>query len=203
MCAIQQVIYSQVYYELSQLESVFFQAKFQQFSIHFVFNWGIRCGLEVSRSTVLFQHKTSLASSHWESLFLYILPIMWVKLSKFFLSPQNTFQSKWEVYKIEKNGTTRLVRDRKSKRVAHARSAQARSGKEERSGSNSPLCLKKLVIFKLKSFESWWSLWFYNSQSHYEVPDLFSPLRGSWSSLPDSASWSPTMSTELRHAYKT
>ena len=38
MCAIQQVIYSQVYYELAQLESVFFQAKFQQFSIHFVFN---------------------------------------------------------------------------------------------------------------------------------------------------------------------
>lgn len=87
--------------------------------------------LEVNGSTVLFQHKISLASSHWESVFLYILPIMWVKLSKFFLGPQNTFQSKWAVYKIEKNGTARLVRDRKSKRVAHARSAPVRSGKEE------------------------------------------------------------------------
>ena len=35
------------------------------------------------------------------------------------------------MYKIEKNGTARLVRDRKSKRIAHARSAPARSGKEE------------------------------------------------------------------------
>ena len=87
--------------------------------------------LEVNGSTGLFRHKTLLVSSHWESVFLYILPIMWVKLSKFFLGPQNTFQRKWAVYKIEKNGTARLVRDRKSKRIAHARSAPARSGKEE------------------------------------------------------------------------